>query len=217
MNKIKLLLVDDHQIMIDGLLAILQKELEIEVLGVALNGIKALELLRTQQVDIVLTDISMPDMSGVVLTKQVKKEFPHIHVIALSMFNDRHHIDQMLEAGISGYLLKNTGNEELMTAIKKVYTGGVYYCAEVSDLILKNYSSSNQKRVTLEQVHITDREREVIVLITKEYSNAQIASELFISERTVETHRKNIYRKTNTNNIVGLIKFAYEHNILERK
>jgi DNA-binding NarL/FixJ family response regulator len=216
MKQIKIIIVDDHQIMIDGLLAILQREENIKVVGVALNGLKALELAKNEEIDIVLTDISMPEMSGVQLTKEIKKYNKNIQVIALSMFNDSHNINQMLEAGISGYLLKNTGNEELMTAINKVYNGGIYYSEEVSDLILKNYTSSNQKRVELEKVNITDREREIIILITKEYSNAQIASELFISERTVETHRKNIYRKNNTNNIVGLIKFAYEHNILEK-
>lgn len=214
MNKIKIMLVDDHQIMIDGLLAILERADNIVVVGVALNGLKALELIKKESVDVVLTDISMPDMDGIELTKAIKNYNKNIQIIALSMFNDSHHVNSMLEAGISGYLLKNTGNEEMITAINKVFSGGIYYSQEIADLILKNYTSNNIKRVELEKINITEREREIIILITKEYSNAQIATELFISERTVETHRKNIYRKTNTNNIVGLIKFAYEHNIL---
>lgn len=214
MNKINLLLVDDHQMMIDGLLAILQKEENICIVGVALHGNMALEFIKKNTVDLVITDISMPQMNGIELTKAIKAINSNIKVIALSMHNDIHHINEMLDAGISGYLLKNTGNEELILSINKIMEGGVHYSQEVSDTILKNYTNTQQKKANIDKINITEREREIIVLITKEYSNAQIADQLFISERTVETHRKNIYKKTNTNNIVGLVKFAFEHNII---
>lgn len=214
MDKIKILLVDDHQIMIDGLLSILRTAPEVEVVATANDGLKALEILKTFQVDLVITDISMPGMDGIQLTKEIKKIPATIQVIALSMFNDAHTVNQMLQAGISGYILKNTGIEEMIAAILKVQQGGIYYTPEISDLILKNINANHTKRALLEKINITDREREIIRLIAKEYSNAAIAAELFISERTVETHRKNIYRKTHSNNVVGMLKFAYEHELL---
>lgn len=215
MSKINILIVDDHQIMIDGLMALLSNEKEIHVVGVALDGEKALKLLEENAVDIVLTDISMPVMDGWALTKAIKQKDENIKVIALSMFCDNESITHMIEAGVSGYLLKNTGNEELTTAIKKVAAGGIYYSEEVSNVVMKNYTSNTQKKAEIEKVNLTSRENQIIHLIAKEYNNARIADELFISERTVETHRKNIYRKTNTNTIVGLIKFAYEHGFMK--
>jgi hypothetical protein len=213
MAKIKVFLVDDHQMMIDGLLSLLKSEEDIVICGTALNGQAALDALPTALPDIVLTDISMPGMDGIALTKAIKSQFPNIKIIALSMFNDSHHISDMLEAGISGYILKNTGNQEMMEALRRVASGATYYSDEVAAEMMRALTDRSHKKQETEAVHLTEREREIIILIAKEYSNAKIASELFISERTVETHRKNIYRKTNTSNIVGLLKFAMEHGL----
>jgi DNA-binding NarL/FixJ family response regulator len=215
MKKIKILIVDDHQIMIDGLMALLANDKQMQVVGVALNGVRALEIIKEQEIDVVLSDISMPVMDGLALTKAIKNFNENVKVIALSMFCDNENITQMIEAGVSGYLLKNTGNKELTAAIQKVADGGIYYSEEVSNVVIKNFSDHTQKKAVMEKINLTEREKQIIHLIAKEYNNAKIADELFISERTVETHRKNIYRKTNTNSIVGLIKFAYEHGFMK--
>ena len=214
-KKINILIVDDHQIMIDGLMALLANEKDMNVIGVALHGKEALDLMQQLDVQLVLTDISMPQMDGIELTKAIRLLNPTCKVIALSMFADNDSITNMIEAGVSGYLLKNTGNEELTAAIRKVAAGGIYYSEEVSNVVMKNYTATTQKKAVMEKVNLTEREKQIIHLIAKEYNNAKIADELFISERTVETHRKNIYRKTNTTTIVGLIKFAYEHGFMK--
>ncbi len=214
-SKIKVFLVDDHQIMIDGLLSILHDDKSIEVIGFAHQGEEALAKIALQVPHIVLTDINMPVMNGVELTRQVKKQFPETSVLALSMFGDIDHIQEMLEAGISGYILKNTGNKELMEAIHTIAQGGTYYDNEVAAAMMRSLTQGQQRKNSVEQVHLTDRELEIIKLIAKELNNAQIGDALFISERTVETHRKNIYRKTNTTNIVGLLKFAFANGLIE--
>lgn len=210
----RVLIVDDHQIMIDGLLALLASEPSISVIGVGKNGRQALDILTGETTDVVLTDISMPEMDGLTLTKEIKKKYPTVKVIALSMHGDTSHIQDMLDAGVSGYIYKNVSNDELIKALKKVYEGGVYYSDEIATAIMQSLTDHSKKKAEEEKVNLTSREREIIQLIAKEYSNAKIAEELFISERTVETHRKNIYTKTNTSSIVGLIKWAFENKII---
>jgi DNA-binding NarL/FixJ family response regulator len=214
-SSIKVLLVDDHQIMIDGLLSILQAEKNIEIIGKAHHGEEALLLIAQSQPHIVLTDINMPVMNGLELTKQIVKRYPNVKVLALSMFGDIDHIQDMLEAGISGYILKNTGNKELIEAINAIASGKTYYDNEVAAAMMRSLTQQQKQKNTIEKVHLTDREIEIIKLISRELNNAHIGDALFISERTVETHRKNIYRKTNTNNIVGLLKFAFANGLIE--
>ncbi len=212
MNKIKIIITDDHQMLVDGIKSLLKGEKKFEVIGVANNGRQALEIIEKIKPDVLLTDINMPEMNGVELTKEVRKKFPEIKIITLSMFGDQHAISEMLEAGVNGYILKNTGKEELLSAIETVFNGGVFYSREVSDQMMRTLTdkSKHENAATL-----TTRETEIVKLIAKEYSNAKIAEELFISERTVETHRKNIFRKTETKSVVGLLKWAREHRLID--
>src|SRR5690606_12440674 len=150
----------------------------------------------------------MPEMSGVVLTKQIKLRYPGIKILALSMFGDRHVIKEMIDAGINGYILKNTGKVELMEALDKVSKGHSFFSDEVTKVLVRSFKNEE------EFSHLTNREIEIIRLIEQELSNKQIANALFISERTVETHRKNIFRKTGTQSVVGLLKYAYEHKLI---
>jgi DNA-binding NarL/FixJ family response regulator len=210
----KLIIADDHQIMIDGLLSIMSNHPHIIVSGVAKNGKQVLELLERDKVDIVLTDISMPEMDGLELTKSIAKKYPDTKVIALSMHGDTSHINDMIEAGVSGYIYKNASNKELIEALSKVYAGGQYFSDEIATAIIRSMNDHTKRKEEKEKVNLTDREKEIIQLIAKEHSNAVIGKELFISERTVETHRKNIYRKTNTTSVVGLIKWAYENKVI---
>ncbi len=210
----KLIIADDHQIMIDGLKSILQGHAHISIIGIAKNGVQVLEILKKETADIVLTDISMPDMDGIELTRTITRTYPRTRVIALSMHGDTTHINGMIEAGAAGYIYKNASNKELIDALDKVNSGGQYFSDEIAGTIIRSMNEQVRLKQEEERVNLTDREREIIDLIAKEYSNADIGRQLSISERTVETHRKNIYRKTNTTTIVGLIKWAYENKVI---
>lgn len=207
----KLAIVDDHQIVIDGLRSLLKGHNQYEIILESTRPELLVQELRQHQPDLLLTDVMMPTLSGVDLARQVKKEFPQIKIIALSMNGEGSLVNQMIEeSDISEYLLKNIGQTEFLKALEKVAAGGIYFSDEVLQEMLK---ASERKKET-EESHLTNREIEIVRLIEKEYSNKQIAEELFLSERTVETHRKNIFRKTKTNSVIGLIKYAYEHKLI---
>jgi DNA-binding NarL/FixJ family response regulator len=211
MSKISLALVDDHQIVIDGLMALLKGEHRYQFAFATTQPKEVVEKLKTCQVDVLLTDVMMPEMPGNVLAKEVRKQFPGIKILALSMSGQGDIVNEMInDADISGYVLKNIGKNELVTAIEKIAGGGIYF----SEAVLEELKKISERKKENEQAHLTDREVEIIRLIEKEYSNKQIAETLFISERTVETHRKNIFRKTETNSVVGLVKYAYEHRLI---
>jgi two-component system, NarL family, nitrate/nitrite response regulator NarL len=211
MSKISLALVDDHQIVIDGLLSLLKGEEKYTVVFSTTDPTQVMDLLQKHKVDILLTDIMMPQLQGNVLARQVKTKHPLIKIVALSMNGEGELVSEMIdEADISGYILKNIGKQELINAIEKVSRGGIYFSEEV----IQSLSQAEKRKRETEEAHLTEREIEIIKLIEKEYSNKQIAETLFISERTVETHRKNIFRKTGTNSVIGLVKYAYEHRLI---
>jgi two-component system, NarL family, nitrate/nitrite response regulator NarL len=210
-SKISLGLVDDHQIVIDGLLSLLKDEPRFEFVFATTSSKEVMDKLKNCPVDILLTDVMMPGLPGNELAREVRKQFPATKILALSMNGEGSLVNEMInDADISGYVLKNIGKQELINAIEKIAQGGIYFSDEVIDELQK---VSNRKKEN-EEAHLTDREIEIIRLIEKEYSNKQIAETLFISERTVETHRKNIFRKTNTNSVIGLVKYAYEHRLI---
>ncbi|MFD2521645.1 response regulator [Emticicia soli] len=210
--KLKILIVDDHQILIDGIEAMLQDVDNFEVVAKLLDGKLALSYLTNNEVDILLTDLYMPRMTGIELTQRVKKEFPDVKVLALSVSYDVSIVHDLMDAGISGFILKTIGRNELIEAINEISKGNVYFSREVSNEILRSLANRNDSEE--ETYRLTDREIEILKLIAQEFSNADIAKQLYISERTVETHRKNIYRKTNTKTIVGLIKYAVERKLI---
>lgn len=210
-RKISLAIVDDHQIVIDGLKSLLNGHPAFVVKVECNHPEKMEEILEQSPVDILLTDIMMPVMNGAELAKNVRAKFPAIKILALSMSGQGDLVNQMIDdSDISGYVLKNLGKQELITALEKISAGGVYFSQEVLDEMLK----ASERRKSAEEIHLTLREIEIIRLIEKEYNNKQIADALFISERTVETHRKNIFRKTKTSGLIGLIKYAYENNLI---
>ncbi len=211
MLKVKIVLVDDHQMLIDGLKAILSQYSDIQILKTYTNGNILIEEINLLKPDLILTDISMPLIDGYELTKEIKKINPEIQVIALSMSGDITSINKMLDAGISGYVLKNAGNEELVAAIHKVAEGKMHF----SDEVLAEMSrSANTKQNKQDKINLSDREIEILKLISLEHNNAEIADLLFISERTVETHRKNMMRKTNSKTMIGLLRTAMEHKLI---
>ena len=209
--KISLGLVDDHQIVIDGLMSLLRGNDKFQVAFATTDPREVIEKIRLTPIDILLTDILMPVLPGNELAKQVKKAFPSVKILALSMNGQGELIHDMItESDISGYVLKNVGKQELTLAIEKIASGEVYFSEEV----LEELKRTNEQRKKTQGTHLTAREIEIIRLIEKELNNKQIAEALFISERTVETHRKNIFRKTNTNSVIGLVKFAYQHKLI---
>lgn len=210
-TKIRIAIVDDHQIVIDGIQALLTPYPNFEVVVSTTSSIQVLSLLQHTAVDVLLTDIMMPEMDGQALAKKVREQFASIKIIALSMSGQGNVVSEMInDADINGYVLKNIGKVELATAINKVASGGIYFSDEVLKE-LQHYTAIKKENTV---VNITTRELEIIQLIAKDFSNKKIADHLFISERTVETHRKNIFRKTNTNTVIGLLKYATDHRLL---
>ena len=212
--KIQVAIVDDHQIIIDGLISLLSNHEEIQVVLSSNSAAAMLQLLATNKVDILLTDVMMPGMSGIELAKTAHKLYPALKIIALSMTGQAQTVSEMIEdSEIAGYLLKQSNAKELATAIQKVFDGGIYFQED----ILKELESINTQNLPVRRVHITKRECQVIALIENDLSNKQIAEALSISLLTVETHRKNILRKTGAGNTLSLVKWAYKNNILSRQ
>lgn len=205
--EMKILLVDDHAILLDGIRNLLEKE-GLVVAGVAESAEKALLFLKSNDVDIIITDFHMPGMDGLSLVNTVRRIQPSIKTIVLSMHDEAHLVKEILRAGVNGYVLKKDTHQELLAAIDEVRQGRVYLSSDINKILITNLQNPDEGRL------LTDREREILKLIAREYSNKQIAEELFISERTVETHRKNIFKKTATSSLVGLIKFAYANNLI---
>lgn len=206
--RMKILLVDDHTILLDGVKSLLSQEEGLQIVGQAGSAEVALEFLKKHDVDLVITDYSMPGMDGLSLVNTLKRIAPNTKIILLSMHDEVHLVKEILKAGVNGYVLKNDTHKELLNAIRDVSQGKVYLSSDVNKMLITNLNNPDEGKL------LTDREREILKLIAKEYTNKDIAEELFISERTVETHRKNIFKKTGTNSLVGLIKFAYANNLI---
>jgi DNA-binding NarL/FixJ family response regulator len=215
MEKINILVVDDHKIVRDGILSLLQDEPDICVISQAENGKDALEKIPKVSPHLVLIDISMPVMNGIDCTREITKKYPEIKVLALTMLNELEHIKNMLSAGAGGYLLKNSGKEELVTAIKTVVAGQNYFSTEVKDMIMMEMvkKKSSPGKIIGEKVPLTSRELDILELILQEFTNQEIADKLFISVRTVDAHRRNLLEKTGARNTAGLVKFAIENHL----
>lgn len=210
------MIIDDHRLIIDGMKALLSNMEGVELITGATSGYEALRLLDTTDVDVVLADINMPGMNGIEVTRRIKTDHPGVAVLALTMHDDPSLINRMIEAGASGYILKSTGIDELMEAIETVAAGGKFLSRDVQKIIMQRIYNANDAITGIQPnvIRLTSRESEILQLIAREFSNGQIAEKLFISERTVETHRKNIFIKTGTKTVVGLIKYAIENDLL---
>ncbi|TVQ06870.1 MAG: DNA-binding response regulator, partial [Bacteroidetes bacterium] len=209
-EKIKVLIVDDHQLMIDGVKSILEGEEDVEFAGGAVNMEEGLAFLDNHEVDVVLADINLPGRSGIEVAREVKEHYPEVKVIALTMHEDIEMVRKMVEAGASGFLLKRANMNDVLEAIRTVAKGGKYLDRDVQAMMMENISNPDASTTlkTEEEVTLTRRELEILTLVAKEFTNERIAEKLFISERTVETHRRNIFSKTKTKSVVGLIKYA---------
>lgn len=200
---IRLAIAEDHQSLIDGIQLLLKYEENIEIVGTANDGTALLKIVRLKQPDVVITDIRMPKMDGITVTKIIKKEFPHIRVLAFTMFDQTEAVQQMLKAGACGYLLKNSPLEEVLTAIQAVYKGKAYYDSNIT-------IEDKDNRSTTKKGKLTKRQIEILGLISQGKTSREIADELFIGVYTVDTHRKNMARILGLQGKGELLRYALD-------
>jgi two-component system nitrate/nitrite response regulator NarL len=206
---INIIIADDHSVIRNGLKSMLAENSAITIIGEAANGKELIELLEKRSCDVVCTDISMPLMDGVEVTKYITKNFPKIKVICLSMHEEIEFIKKIMDAGAAGYVFKDLSKEEFQIAIETVYNGKKYFNPKLFDILLKSESNSAKDEIVL-----SEREKEILKLIAEEYTNAEIAKKLFVSIRTVDTHRQNLLQKLNVKNTAGLVKYAIKSSLL---
>lgn len=216
-EPIKVLVVDDHQLISEGLKSLFEDEKDISFEGGANSMKEALDFVSEHHIDVALMDVNMPEGSGVEATAAIKKIKPGVKVLALTMHNDISVITRMIEAGASGYILKRTKMNEVIEAIRVVHNNEKYLGRDAQRVIMDNLSTPPDSLEPKEEKKavLSAREKEILNLIAKEYSNEQIAEKLFISERTVEAHRRNIFVKTKTKSIVGLMKYAIQEGLID--
>ena len=212
--KIRVLLADDHNIFRDGMHTMIDKEEGMEVVGEADNGRKSIKEAEKLAPDVIIMDVSMPDMNGIEATRKIKAEMPDIKVIALSMHSDRRFVLGMLEAGASGYLLKDCAFIELASAIRQVTTGNTYLSPKIADVVVKGYLNKMSDSSHKDSVLLTSREREILQLIAEGLTAREIAQRVYLSIKTVETHRRNIMQKLNMRSIADLTRYAIQEGLV---
>lgn len=217
MNEMtKILIADDHKMFRDGLKAILEQEQDIEVVAEAGSTMEIYDILGKIQPNVILLDISLGDGSGIEVTKVLSQKYPDLRVLVVSMHAESTYVLKMLEIGAAGYILKDAGKNEMLNAVRAVAAGDSYFSQQVSSIMVaylqrKSVPPSRQKQDVL----LTRREIEVLKLIAAENSNQEIADKLFISTRTVDTHRRNLLEKLRLKNTAGLVKYAMQHGFME--
>lgn len=208
MEKTKVFITDDHQLFRDGLKYILSETDRYEVIGEASNGQELLDKIDSANPDIILLDINMPIMDGITCAKEVLKKRPKQAILVLSMYDSEEYYNAFIDLGVNGFLLKDSSNHELLAAMGKILKGDSYFSQELLMKIIKNKDET-------QDLHLTPREKEVLRLICKGFSNFEISEKLFISQRTVERHRANLLEKTNSSNSIKLVLFAIKNNIVQ--
>ena len=215
---IKVLLAEDHNIVRNGIRSLLDKQADINVVGEATNGLEVLHIVdKGVKPDVVLTDINMPNLNGLALIEQLRQRLPDVKVLILSMLDHENYVMQAVDAGASGFLLKNVGEEEMMFAIRHVKAGKLYVCSELMSKFIAKVSSipqedDNEIKVAID---LSRREIEILLLIAEGLTNNEIAEKLFTSRRTVEGHRQNLLEKTGARNTATLIRFAVRNGIID--
>jgi DNA-binding NarL/FixJ family response regulator len=210
---IKVLLGDDHEIVLDGLKSVLKYEEGIEVVGTAKNGEEAIQIIENSEVDVAVLDINMPIMNGIEATRIIRSHST-TKVLILSMYDTYEFIDELIDAGCQGYILKNKGQEELVNAIRRVHNGKIYFGEHVQEKIMEERLKP-KKNATETPLKLTKREIEVLKLIAQEFTSPEIAKKLCIVEATVNTHRRNLISKLKVRNSLGLVSYAYKNGLIE--
>ena len=215
MKTIKILIADDHQLLVDGLRALINGIPGFEVVAEASNGEQVLDVVKKQKTDVVLMDINMPVLDGIETTKKLSSDFPEVKVLALTMHNEKGMITKMLESGAKGYVLKNTSKEELVEAIKKIAAGDNYFSSEITLTLLENNPGNTASSKQADpKIELTAREKEIINLIAQGFSSREIGEKLFISPRTADKHRTNLIEKLQVKNIADLVYYAMKNGLI---
>ena len=214
MPDIRVLVVDDHAILRDGIRSLLERQEGIGVVGEAGNGREALTLVEQLRPDVVLMDIAMPEVDGLEATRRIKETYPEVKVLILTQHDNREYVAPLLKAGASGYVLKRSGGREVVMAIRQVCEQGAFLGPDVARQVLEDYTQTG-KRGETEAPHLTEREREVLKLVVEGKSNKEIARILVISPKTVSVHRSNIMAKLGVHNSAELVRYVMEHNLLD--
>jgi DNA-binding NarL/FixJ family response regulator len=215
---IKILLAEDHKILREGIRSLLKDESDVSVVAEAKNGYEAIERLSETEINLAILDINMPGMDGLETAKYIRKNFNSTKTMILSMMDDENYLLKGFEAGASGYLLKSTGREELLFAINKIANGECYISSEIAcalmERVKENLNSGRLGSTEKLSIELSDREKQVLELISEGLTNAEIADKIFASRRTVETYRKNLIEKTNSRNTASLIRFAIQNQLI---
>lgn len=217
---INILIADDHKMFVDGIESIINDETDVQVVARCYDGQSVFSYLNELQIDVLLLDVNLPDISGIEVCKRIYAEYPKVKVLALSMYNEESFVTEILNNGAQGYILKNTDRAELLKAIRTVYDGQTYFSNAVTQTIMRSLVKSNQPKspsTRIEIPKISRREKEVLELIVKEFTTQEIAEKLFISLKTVESHRSSLLAKLNARNTAGLVRIALEHNLLHQE
>lgn len=220
MDKIRILLADDHALIRSGIATLLQGNADFSIIGEAKDGEEAVQKAKELNPDVVVIDLSMPKLSGVEATKIIKKKFPNIRVLVLTMHENEEYVYQILKSGAGGYVLKSAGKEELSSAIRAVARGEKFFSPRVSQIMAEGYLRRAEEDELIrrqEDVPLTRREKEILALVANGLTNQQIADQLYISPRTVDTHRTNIMQKLDIHDVVNLVRYAIEHGITAPK
>lgn len=212
---IQIIIADDHQLFADGMASLLKTIPDVLLNAIVHNGKELLEKIEHTPCDLVLMDMNMPEMDGLETTKILKKVKPELKVLMVTMSNTKEHITKLLAAGADGYLLKNTGKEELEKAIRVLMSGDSFYSKEVTERIMEGLQKKKTQHTETYLIELTEREKEVLKLIALECTTAEIAEKLFISTHTVETHRKNLISKLQVKNIAGLVRYAVQQGFID--
>lgn len=214
-KELRVIIVDDHQIFREGLKFVLTKFSNLEVIAEAKNGNEFLSLLKNTPTDIVLMDIEMPEMNGIEATKIAVKTYPQIKIIALTSFTDDIYYYNMIKAGALGFIYKKSGPDELEEAINIVVNGNNYFSQELLRKFIFNVNNSGEDSLLMKNINISNREKEVLILICQGFSNIEIGTQLFISSRTVDKHRCSLILKTGTKNTANLVMFAIKNKLIK--
>ena len=213
MKPIKIIIADDHDVIIDGLMALLNTEKDLQFVGRANNGKLLLEVVKNKPVDLIILDIDMPEMNGVEAAEKLKEKNIDLKILVLTMYNTPDFIANLLRHGVDGYMLKNSSKKELLQAIRSVMNNQTFYSSEVTQTMMDSFRNERTRFDNAPQ--LTEREKDIVRLIADEYTSREIGEKLFISYHTVERHRKNIIAKLGVKNVAGLVKYAIKNGLSE--
>ena len=220
MKKIKILIADDHSLIRTGISTLLQGYAEFIVVGEAANGIEAVDMTKKVQPDVVIIDLSMPKMNGIEATRVIRERFPQTRVLVLTMHENEEYIYQIFNSGAGGYVLKNSSREELCEAVRAVANGEKFFSTRVSEIMVEGFIKRGEaphSEISSSDVPLTKREKEILSLVAEGMTNQQIADKLFISPRTVDTHRTNIMQKLDIHDVALLARYAVEHGLVRKE